>query len=194
MSFVINVNSNIKYIERYMDILEKKQLPFGTTLALNKIALLSQDRICKAIPRIFNNSRNWWDRRQRTGIKVQFATKYVRSSAVYTKAHFANIQEEGGIKRPYSGKLIAVPTANVPRKARASNALRKEEGNKNVFKLGNSIYKRLPGSRLQRLYSLTPKANIKARFGFKDMAVTTFNKHWDRVFTESFNYALNTAK
>lgn len=177
-----------------MDSVEKRQIPFATSLALNKIALLSQDRICKAIPRIFNNSRNWWDRRQRTGIKVEFANKYTRSSTVYTKAHFAELQEEGGIKRPYSGKMIAVPTTNVPRKLRASNALRKEESNKNIFKLGNSIYKRLGGGRLQRLYSLTPKVNIKPRFGFKDMAVSTFNKHWDRIFTESFNYALDTTK
>lgn len=40
-----------------MDSLEKKQLPFGISLALNKIALLSQERICKTIPRIFNNSK-----------------------------------------------------------------------------------------------------------------------------------------
>ena len=79
MSFVINVNSNIKYIESYMNNLEKKQLPFSTSLALNKIALLSQERICKAIPRIFNNSRNWWDKRQRTGIRVEFANKYTRN-------------------------------------------------------------------------------------------------------------------
>ncbi|MCZ6901953.1 MAG: hypothetical protein O7C59_06595 [Rickettsia endosymbiont of Ixodes persulcatus] len=58
MSFVININNNIKHLERYMDSLEKKQLPFGTSLALNKIALLSQKHICKAIPRIFNNSRD----------------------------------------------------------------------------------------------------------------------------------------
>ncbi|WP_342270483.1 hypothetical protein [Rickettsia endosymbiont of Orchestes rusci] len=194
MSFEIAVINNIKHLEHYMNDLEKKQLPFATSLALNKIALLSQERICKAIPRIFNNSRNWWDRRQRTGIKVEFATKYIRSSAVYTRAHFAGIQEEGGIKKPYSGKLIAVPTANVPKKLRASNALRKEEGNKNIFKLGKSIYKRLGNKRLQRLYTLTPKANIKPRFGFKNMAVSTFNKQFDRVFTESFNYALDTAK
>lgn len=177
-----------------MDNLERKQLPFATSLALNKIALLSQERICKAIPRIFNNSRNWWDRRQRTGIRVEFANKYKRSSAVYTKAHFAELQELGGTKKPFSGKMIAVPTANVPKKLRASNALRKEESNKSIFKRGRSIYKRLPGNRLQRLYSLTPKANIKARFGFKDMALSTFNKHWDRIFTESFNFALDTAK
>ena len=194
MSFVINVNSNIKYIESYMNNLEKKQLPFSTSLALNKIALLSQERICKAIPRIFNNSRNWWDKRQRTGIRVEFANKYTRKSAVYTKAHFADIQEKGCTKKPFSGKMIAVPTNNVPKKLRASNALRKEESNKNIFKLGRSIYKRLPGNRLQRLYSLTPKANIKARFGFRNMAINTFNKHWDRIFTESFNYALATAK
>jgi hypothetical protein len=50
MSFIININSNIKHLERYMNDLERKQLPFGTSLALNKIALLSQENICKAIP------------------------------------------------------------------------------------------------------------------------------------------------
>lgn len=166
MPFVIDINSNTKHLERYMDDLQKKQLTFGTSLALNKIALLLQECICKAIPHIFNNSRNWWERKQRTGIRVKFASKYKRSSVVYTKAHFVNIQEKGSTRKPYFGKMIAVPTNNLPKKLRASNALRKEKSNKNIFKLGRSIYRRLGGGRLQRLYGLTPKANIKARFGF----------------------------
>ncbi len=194
MSFDIAVVNNIRYIERYMDQLERKQLPFATSLALNKIALLSQEHICKSIPRIFNNSKKWWDKRQRTGIKVQFANKYLLSSAVYCKAHFASIQEEGGIKKPYLGSTIAVPTPNVIRKDRSSKSLRKEDGNRTIFKLGKSIFQRLAGRRLLRLYSLTPQAKVKARFGFKTTAINVFNKQFDRVFTDSFNFALSTAK
>ncbi|WP_375333145.1 MULTISPECIES: hypothetical protein [unclassified Candidatus Tisiphia] len=92
MSFTIDVKSDINKIARYMDNIEKKQLPFAVNLTLNKIALLVQEQICKRVPIIFNNSKKWWDKHQRTGIKVAFASKYALISAVYTKAHFAYIQ------------------------------------------------------------------------------------------------------
>ncbi|MFU7501350.1 MAG: hypothetical protein ACJBCI_06850 [Candidatus Tisiphia sp.] len=194
MSFTIDVKSDINKIARYMDNIEKKQLPFAVNLTLNKIALLVQEQICKRVPIIFNNSKKWWDKHQRTGIKVAFASKYALISAVYTKAHFAYIQEEGGIKVPYRGSMIAVPTSNVPKKQRSSKALRDQQGNRSIFKLGKSIYRRVSSQRLERLYGLTHEAKVNPRFGFKATAVNTFNSRFDKVFTTSFNFALDTAK
>lgn len=194
MSFTIDIRSDINKIARYMNNLEKKQLSYAISLSLNKIALLSQSAICKRIPIIFNNSRKWWDKHQRTGIKVAFSSKYGLVSSVYTMAHFAVIQEEGGVKLPYHSSMIAVPTDNIPKRQRRSNALRELQGNKNVFKLGKSIYHRISSKRLERLYSLTPEAKIKPRLGFKATAINVFNKSFDRVFTDSFNFALDTAK
>ncbi len=50
MSFTIDVKSDINKIARYMDNIEKKQLPFAVNLTLNKIALLVQEQICKRVP------------------------------------------------------------------------------------------------------------------------------------------------
>ena len=196
MSFTVDVSSDLKKLEYYMDNLEKKQLPFAVSLTLNKLALKIQGVICQRIPTVFNTRRDkqWWDKRQRTGIKVQFSHKTELVAAVYTNAYFANIQEEGGIKNPYRGSNLAVPTEHVPRTTRSSNALRTTSNDKAIFKLGNSVYKRIGKGKLQRLYSLTPQAHVRARFGFKSTAVGIFNKQFDQVFTTSFNYALKTAK
>jgi hypothetical protein len=177
-----------------MDNLEKKQLPFAMSLSLNKIALMAQEHICTRIPVIFNNSKKWWDRHQKTGMKVSFSSKYALVSSVYTIAYFAAIQEDGGVKKPHNGGLIAVPTMHVPKRQRSSGVLRREQGNKNIFKLGRSIYKRISNQKLQKLYSLTSSAKVKPRFGFKRMAINIFNTRFDAVFTKQFNYALDTAK
>jgi len=194
MSFIIDIRSDINKIARHMDDFERKQIPFAISLTLNRLSVFSQEYICKRIPVIFNNSRKWWDKHQRTGIKVAFSDKYNLVTSVYTKAPFAHIQEEGGTKRPYRSSMIAVPTSNIPRKQRSSKALRLERGNRAVFRLGKSIYKRISNRQLQKLYSLTPEARIKARFGFKKMVIDVFNKQFDRIFTKSFNFALDTAR
>jgi hypothetical protein len=177
-----------------MDNMEKKQLPFAVSLTLNKLAVKAQEDICGNVRKVFNNSNKWYDKRQRTGIKVSFADKQQLVASVYTRAHFAFIQEEGGIKKPYSGSSLAVPTGNIPKRQRNSKALRAVQGDRSIFRLGSTIYKRISNQKLQRLYSLTPQAKIRPRFGFKRIAVNSFNKGFDRVFTESFNYAMRTAR
>ncbi len=194
MTFTIDIRADINKIAKYMDNLEKKQLPFAMSLSLNKIALMAQEHICARIPVIFNNSKKWWDRHQKTGIKVAFSSKYALVSSVYTRAYFANIQEDGGVKKSHNGGLIAVPTMHVPKSQRSSSALREQQGNKSVFKLGSSIYKRISNQKLQKLYSLSPSAKVKPRFGFKKMTINLFNSRFDAIFTKQFNQALDTAK
>ena len=194
MTFTIDIRSDINKIAKCMDNLEKKQLPFAMSLSLNKMALMAQEHICARIPVIFNNSKKWWDRHQKTGIKVAFSSKHALVSSVYTKAYFASIQEDGGIKKPHSGSVIAVPTIHVPKSQRSSRTLREQQGNKSIFKKGSSIYKRISHQKLQKLYTLAPSAKIRPRFGFKRMTINLFNSKFDQVFTKQFNYALDTAK
>jgi len=193
MTFTIDITSDLKKLEHYMNNLEKKQLPYAVSLTLNELAVKSQEAICKRIKHVFNNKNNWWDKRQRTGIKVQFSHKYDLVAAVYTKAYFVNIQEEGGVKKPYRGSNLAIPTDNIPKRQRSSNALRTHSSN-DIFKKSGSIYKRLNRKQLQRLYSLTPTAHVKARLGFKRTAHKVYTKQFDRIFNSCFKYALDTAK
>lgn len=194
MSFTIDVTSDFNRLKHYMEDLEKKQLPFAASLTLNKLAVKAQEAISHNIPQLFNNRKTWWHKNQPTGIKVQFSHKHNLVSAVYTRAYFAKIQEEGGIKKPYRGNNLAIPTEHVLNSSRNSKALRSTQSEPNVFKLGKSIYCRSGNKQLKRLYSLTPQAHVKARFHFKDTAMSVFRNQFDQLFTRSFNYALRTAK
>ncbi|MDA9163857.1 hypothetical protein N9N97_03130 [Rickettsiaceae bacterium] len=192
----ISIESNLKKISKQLDHMQRKQLPFATSRALNKIAVVAQDSIIKSIPHIFKNSKVWWRKNQPTGIKVKFSNKYELVSAVYTRAYFARLQEDGGIKRSRSGKDLAVPASGVQKKFRRSDALRREQGNSRIFKSksGKSILRRVGKKQVQKLYTLTPQAKVKARFGFNRMAYKVFTRQFDRIFSEQLNYALRSAK
>ena len=194
MTFTVDIRADINRIERCMDNMEKKQLPYAVSLTLNKLAVKAQEDICRNVQKVFNNSNRWYDKNQRTGIKVSFADKRQLVASVYTRAHFAFIQEEGGTRIPYLGSSLAVPTGNVPKRQRSSKALRAAQGDRSIFRLGSTIYKRISNQKLQRLYSLSPQAKIRPRFGCKRIAVNSFNKGFDRVFTESFNFAMRTVQ
>lgn len=186
----IDIRSDIDKIARNLDLVERKQLPFAINLTLNKLAVKAQEAIIQRAQKVFYNKNRWYDRYQRTGIKVDFAAKSNLVASVYTKAHFAQIQEEGGIKRAYHGGNLAVPTGNVPKRLRNSGALRVSGGDRSIFKAGSSIFRRISNQKLQKLYSLTPQAKVRPRFCFKLTALKAFNSALDRVFTDSFNLAL----
>lgn len=112
----IILKSNIKEFVKYLDDVEKKHVPFATSLALNATAVEAQKAVVDAIPHIFNNRKKWWLKQQPTGVKVQFTTKGSKSkgiasnmkSRVYTDAKFAPRQEKGEIKKA-RGKNLAIP-------------------------------------------------------------------------------------
>ena len=191
----LSVISNIKQVTKQLGVIERRQIPFAASRTLNKVAVAAQSSIVQAIPHIFNNRKKWWGKTQPTGIKVKFASKYELVSAVYTRAYFATIQEEGGIKKPHSGMHLAIPASNVPKKFRKSNALSKEQGNSRIFKSksGKSILRRTGKLGIQKLYTLSPQAHVRARFGFKRIAYKVFNRRFDDIFKKQLDYALRTA-
>ena len=191
----INIQSNVKKIASGLDALQKRQLPFAMSSALNTTSVAVQNSIISAIPHIFNNRKKWWGKQQPTGIKVKFANKYELISAVYTRAYFANIQEEGGVKKPNKGINLAIPANNLPNKFRKSNALARERGNSNIFKSksGKAILRRAGKRGVERLYTLAPRAHIKARCGFKKIAYKVFVRKFDNIFKKRLDYALKTA-
>jgi hypothetical protein len=190
----VDVKDDISKIAKYLEDAEKKHLPYALKQTLNDLAVGAQKHICAKIPSIFDNRTNWWSPRVRTGIKISFAAKDNLVASVYTKAHFAHIQEEGGTKKAYHGGNLAVPTEHIPKWQRNSKGLQRSQGDRTIFRLGRGIYKRISNQQLKKLYSLTPQAKIKPRFGFKQMAISSFNKDFDRVFTKWFDYALRTAR
>lgn len=195
----ISLESNIKKISASLDMFQRTQLPFAISSSLNKTSIAAQNSIISAIPHIFNNRKKWWGKNQPTGIKVKFSSKYELVSAIYTKAYFAHIQEQGGIKKPYRGMNIAIPADNLPKRLRKSNALVKEQGNGRIFKSrsGKAIMQRTGGKvgsrSVRRLYTLVPQANIRPRFCFKQMACKAFNRKFDAIFNKQLAHAVKTA-
>ncbi|MGC0371853.1 MAG: hypothetical protein DGJ47_000554 [Rickettsiaceae bacterium] len=193
---MISIETNIKEVSKNLDHLQRKQLPFASSKALNKIAVKSQDEIIKMIPTVFNNRKKWYGKNQKTGVKVRFSNKYELVAAVFTRAYFAKIQEEGGVKLPYSGNSLAVPMKDIARRFYKSNALKKERDNGRIFKSrsGRHILRRVGKKQVKKLYSLVPHANVRARFGFVKTAHTVFHRRFEKIFYEQLEYALKTAK
>lgn len=121
----LSVMSNVKDFARHLDKVQKKQLPFATARALTWTAKESQKEIAAAMPRTFNVTKKWWTQKQPTGIKVKSAKKADLEAIVYTTAYFMKLQEEGGIKFPFRGRGILVPTALTPKYGRRSGGSKK---------------------------------------------------------------------
>lgn len=139
-----NVESNVKEFVRYLDKVEKKQVPFATARALTWTAKESQKVLQRAMPLTFNVTKKWWGEKQPTGIKVKGADKRKTDleATVYTLAYFAKLQEEGGIKIPLGSRGILVPTESTPKSARKSGGAVKIISGKKVLKFAKRTRRR----------------------------------------------------
>lgn len=193
----ISVRSNVKEFTRGLTRIQKKQVPFATARALTWTAQDVQKAIMERIPRVFNVTKKWWLKQQPTGIKVRPAKKTHLASRVYTEAHFADLQEDGGTKRPRQSKSLLVPSNKVPKSRRKSGGAAAMLKGKKTFSNRKGIYRRKGPKRNQTvelLFARTKTAHIRPRFGFKRTAVKTVRARFKRNFARSLSKALETAK
>ncbi len=193
----INVKSNVKQFTRHLKRVEKKQIPFATARALTWTAKDVQKWLIKKIPSIFNVTKKWWLKQQPTGIRIKPAKKNDLVSSVYTKAHFAHLQEEGGTKRPTKSKNLMIPTKKVPKSRRKSGGAAVILKGKKVFSTARGIYRRKGGKKsksIELLYHKEKSANIKPRFNFKRTAHTIATRMFKRNFLKSLANALKTSR
>jgi hypothetical protein len=191
------LDSNIKEFTRELNAIQRQQIPFATSRAINDVAVMAQDQVISGIPRVFNNIKKWWLKQQPTGIKVQFSNKSNLHAAVHTSAYFAKMQEEGGTKQPRTAKNLAVPTARVAKKYRTSHGARElMDANKNVFRTSKGVFRRTGKKRypIQLLWSFTPTAKIKPRFRFYDTCKAAVQRNFEVQFKMRLAQALATAK
>ena len=89
--FDLNVRSNAKEFTRYLDRVQKKQVPFALARALTWTVQDCQTGIIDRIGKVFRSRVKWWLKKQPTGIKIEPAKKDSLTACVYTKAYFCNI-------------------------------------------------------------------------------------------------------
>jgi hypothetical protein len=156
-----------------------------------------QKRLIRKIPAIFNVTKKWWLKQQPTGIKIKPAKKNHLVSSIYTKAYFANLQEEGGTKRPTKSKNLVIPTKRVPKSRRKAGGASIMLKGKKVFSTARGIYRRKGGKKsksIELLYHKEKSANIRPRFNFKQTAYSITTRMFKRNFLKSLASALKSAR
>ncbi len=192
----MNVKADIREVTRYLNKVQKRQVPYAIALALTRTVQDAQKSLIAAIPHIFKVTKKWWLKNQPTGVKIRPATKADLTASVYTNAPFAGLQEEGGIKRPRK-KFLAVPTKNTPKSRRKAGGAGVMMKQKKTFATASGIYRRKGGKRnqtIEKLYTFTEKARVRPRFGFKDIARKVALHRFKKNFETALTKALRTAR
>lgn len=205
----LDVRSNIKQFSKHLDGIQKKQVPFATARALTWTAQESQKDIQTAIPNIFNVTKKWWMKQQPTGVRITPAKKTDLEAVVYTKAYFADLQERGGIRTPYQGGGLLVPTDRVPKYGRKAGGAGKVLAGKKILRKGGKpdgspvlkmksgkqgVFRRKSKKTIELLYTYIPRAQVRARFGFAKMAKQSAMQNFDKKFVRSLKAAIKTAR
>mgnify|MGYP000033997046 CR=1 FL=1 len=198
----IRVDSNIREFTQWLDHVQRDQVPYAASRAINDVAVDAQDSVVKNLQSVFKNLKRWWLKQQPTGIKVKFSNKKNLHSRVFTDVYFAQRQKDGGIKKTKSGKNLAVPLPAVPRKYRTSSgAKRMMRERSNVFKTttksGHEIIARRKGKKrypLQVLWILTPTAYVPRRWHIYEVIEKVVKRRFSVHFKKRLDQALATAK
>lgn len=191
----ITVQDNIKEFTRKLTEFQRKQIPYATSRALNDIAVAAQEQIQEEIPTKFNVRKKWWLKQQPTGIKVKFSRKDDLHSAVYTNAHFAQLQEEGGTKTPHRSHHLAIPTGSVPKKYFTSKGAREMvSANSRVFLTKKGIFRRKGKKNVELLWSFATSARVTPRFGFAATATKVVKSKFGQFFAKRLQQSLRTAR
>ena len=188
----ITVKDNIAEFTRDLSNIQKRQIPFATSRALNDTAIHAQEAVVGRITRIFQNRKRWWLKQQPTGIKVEFSRKNKLSAAVYSNAYFLPLQEDGGLKKPKTARQLAVPFPKVPKKFhKAGGARELLASNRKAFSTPEGIFRRKGKKRypIEPMFHYTPTANVSPVLRFD----TTIEQTVDRVFMLNFSNRLEQA-
>lgn len=200
----INVQSNIKEFTRDLNRMAKEQIPYATSRAMNDTMVQAQEAEVTNVQSVFNNKVKWWNKaNRRTGIRVEFSNKKNLTAAVYTGAYFADLQEEGGIKKPHQGKRLAVPAQGIPKKYRNKPGLSGvqralQEPRSFILSTGATpgVWQR-KGKKprpIRLLFHFEQQATVKPRFRFISTARETTEKRFMHNFSQRLDQAIATAR
>lgn len=199
----LNIESNIKQFSRSLTQIERKQLPFATSKALNDTAFDVRKQIVnRTYPRDFT-ARN--TRFISAALRVSKSTKAKLIASVFDRLGRDYLQRHttGGIKQP-RGRNLAIP-AQVKRRAQGgvtkANRPRQLLNKKKVFvtktRSGQKVImrrrtkKRTP---VEVLYVLEPSARIRKTFRFYEDGERVVATKFGPNFGKAWRRALATAK
>ena len=193
----ISVKDNVNEFIKRLDSVQRRQIPFATSQAINDTAVKGQEAVVKGIKIRFNSRKKWWVKGNRkTGIRVNFSSKkkIPMVASVYTNAYFAKIQEEGGIKKATSGTSLAIPTTKAPKSLKRSDGVKRALSKSNVYVSQKGVFRRMAKGKVKPLFTWAKVANIKPAFKFEITMRTAVNRWMPINFRKRLKKALATAK
>jgi len=122
----ISVKHDLKQMTKYLNKVEKKQIPFATTVALNDVAFGARTHLQRKAQQDLDNPTPW----TLNGFRVVKANKRTLKALVYIagsrglpgenqdRNKYMALQIQGGTRVPgqnTKGRAIVIPTKHVPR-------------------------------------------------------------------------------
>lgn len=196
----------------------KKQIPFATSLAVNRTAEKAKQALRTSVSRTFTERSKF----VRNGIKRTRATKRDPTSAVGSQDDFMRLQAVGGIKKkgggkggrirkggPGGGSFMAIPVIGGPaRKTIAAKttprkwpsrlgATSKKKPFIVTFKSGKrALVRRKKKARLplEVIYFFHRSVKIPKRWNFLDIVEASVRENWAREAVKALEEALKTGR
>ena len=201
----IDVRADIVRLARWLTDIERRQLPYATSRALNATAFaIRRLEVERVGPRSFDLRDA---RFLRAAIVVARSHKRRLVATVYDRLRSSDLHlhAEGGIRYPYDGEHVAVPTRalvpkrgarGVPKHLRPRAVMRQRRAFRQRIR-GREYILRRNGRRrypIETLYLLVRSARMRAVFPFYATARGCFRDEFPQEFARNFRRAIRTAR
>ena len=193
----INVKSNIKEITKFTTTVQKKQIPFATSVAINNTLFDLKKEMAKQMDKKLDRPTPFTKR----GFFINKAKKNLLVGVLLMKdivANYLQYQIEGGTRT--TGKRIPVPYQPNARLNKFGNIIGKKTGliKKNTQFIGNlggteGVYERTKQG-VKLIIGFERSVNYRPRFPFYIIAEKFSNAVFDKKFAKAFERALWTAR
>jgi hypothetical protein len=180
-------------LENDLATLAGKQLPFVTSLALNRTTVEARDLVRGNLPKRFKLRNNW----TKNGIQAQTSNKRSLVARVMAPGYMG-IQETGGTRTPERSKLLAAPSEQLQAskrvipKGKRPKALLNGKGFIIDMKNGEAgIFQRQgKKGKIRLMYWLGQEQSYEERFEFEDDVRTSVQSSFGDNFRQALAFAL----
>jgi hypothetical protein len=204
------ITTNIKSLEKDFTDLEKKQIPFASSLALNKTLTKAKKSVINDIESKLT-IRNKWLARSPIGIKAKFSNKKDLTGAITSKADFLNYHIDGGTRTSNRvGGHMAIATTNVrknfskkitkakrPRNLKNTFVVKEDDGTELLIQRRTRKTKtkrrrksRLPYGGNKVMYILKSIVHQKKRISPRTVVEKVFARNFNKEFDKAIDYAM----
>jgi len=193
----ISVKSNIKEITKFTTNVQKKQIPFATSVAINNTLFDLKKEMAKQMDKKLDRPTPFTKR----GFFINKAKKNLLVGVLLMKdivANYMQYQIEGGTRT--TGKRIPVPYKPNARLNKFGNIIGKKTGliKKNtqfIADLGGTegVYERTKQG-VKLIIGFERSVNYRPRFPFYTIAEKFSNAVFDKKFAKAFDRALRSAR